>query len=101
MTRRDRDNKSGASVQENYRKRLKWYGHVRRMKEEHIGRIMLDVDKPGIRRRRLPNLIWKDSCKTDMTSGVERRQCNKQNRMDEEANQLCWRPLTSGQAREE
>ena len=31
-------------------KRLKWYGHVRRMKEEHIVRRMLDVDIPGKRR---------------------------------------------------
>ena len=28
-------------------KRLKWYGHVRRMKEEHIVRRMLDVNIPG------------------------------------------------------
>ena len=28
-------------------KRLKWYGHVRRMKEEDIVRRMLDVDIPG------------------------------------------------------
>ena len=27
-------------------KRLKWYGHLRRMKEEHIVRRMLDVDIP-------------------------------------------------------
>ena len=38
------DNKSGASVQENYRKTTE--GHVRRMKEEHIVRRMLDVDIP-------------------------------------------------------
>ena len=32
-------------------KRLKWYGHVMRMKEENkVGR-MLDVDIPGKRRR--------------------------------------------------
>ena len=31
-------------------KRLKWYGHVRRMKEEHTVRRMLDVDIPGKRR---------------------------------------------------
>ena len=37
-------------------KRLKWYGHVRRMKEEHIVRGMLDVDIPGKRRRGRPNL---------------------------------------------
>ena len=29
------------------KKRIKWYGHVRRMKEEHTLRRMLDVDIPG------------------------------------------------------
>ena len=48
-------------------KRLKWYGHVRRMKEEHIVRIMLAVNIPGKRRRGRPNLRWKDACKRDMT----------------------------------
>ena len=48
-------------------KRLKWYGHVRRMKEEHIVRRILDVDIPGKRRRGRPNLRWKDACKRDMT----------------------------------
>ena len=48
-------------------KRLKWYGHVRRMKEEHIVRRMLDVEIPGKRRRGRPNLQWKDACKRDMT----------------------------------
>ncbi len=40
-------------------KQLKWYGHVRRMKEEHIVRRMLVVDIPGKRRRGWPNLRWK------------------------------------------
>ena len=48
-------------------KRLKWYGHVRRMKEEHIVRRMLDVEVPGERRRGRPNLRWKDACKREMT----------------------------------
>ena len=48
-------------------KRLKWYGHVRRMKEEHIVRRMLDVDPPRKRRRGRPSLRWKDACKRDMT----------------------------------
>ena len=50
-----------------YRKRLKWYDHVRTMKGEHIVRRMLDVDIPGKRRRGRPNLRWKDACKRDMT----------------------------------
>ena len=49
-------------------KRLKWYGHVRRMKEEHIVRRMLDVEISGKRRRGRPNLRWKDACKRDMTA---------------------------------
>ena len=48
-------------------KRLKWYGHVSRMKDEHIVRRMLDVEIPGKRRRGRPNLRWKDACKRDMT----------------------------------
>ena len=48
-------------------KRLKWYGHMSRMKEEHIVRRMLDVEIPGRRRRGRPNLKWKDACKRDMT----------------------------------
>ena len=48
-------------------KRLKWFGHVRRMKEEHIVRRMVDVDIPGKRRTGQPNLIWKDACNRDMT----------------------------------
>ena len=51
-------------------KRLKWYGHVRRMKEEHIVRRMLDVDIPGKRRRGRPNLRWKDACNGDMAQAV-------------------------------
>ena len=48
-------------------KRLKWHGHVRRMKEEHTVERMLDVDIPGKRRRGQPNLRWKDACERDMT----------------------------------
>ena len=48
-------------------KRLKWYGHVRRMKEECLVRRMLDVDIPGKSRRGRPSLRWNDACKRDMT----------------------------------
>ena len=51
-------------------KRLKWYGHVRRMKEEHIVRRMLDVDTPGKRRNGRPNLRWKDAYERDKTEAV-------------------------------
>ena len=46
-------------------KRLKWYGLVMRMNDEHMVRRMLDVNIK--RRRGLPNLRLKDACKRDMT----------------------------------
>ena len=64
-------------------KRLKQYGHVRRMKEEHIVRRMLDVDIPGKRRIRRPNLRWKDACKRDMAEvGLKE---------DTKTNRVSWR----------
>ena len=55
MTRRDKirnehirgTTRAGQAAKKITEKRLKWYGHVRRMKEEHIVRRMLDVDIPG------------------------------------------------------
>ena len=62
---------------------------------------MLDVDIPGKRRRGRPNLRWKDACKRYDTGGIERRQRNKQGRMEEEANHLYRRPQMTGHARVE
>ena len=62
-------------------KRLKWYGHVRRMKEEHIVRRMLDVGIPGKRRRGRPNLRWKDAFQRDMTE-AELKEDNATNRAE-------------------
>ena len=88
-------------------KRLKWYGHVSRMKDEHIVRRMLHVEIPGKRRRGRPNLRWKDACKRDMTEvGLKE---------DKTTNRAAWRntiismipashcrrPQMTGQAREE
>ena len=74
-------------------KRLKWYGHVRRMKEGHIVRRMLDVAVPGKRSIGRANLRWKDACKRNVT---ERGQRIKQGSMEEEANQLYLRPQMTG-----
>ena len=68
-----------ASIKE---KRLKSYGHVRRMKEEHIARRMLDVDIPWtLRRGWRPNLGWKYPCKSDMTEAGLKEE-NASNRAD-------------------
>ena len=64
-------------------KRLKWYGHLRRMKEEHIVRRMLDVVIPWKRRRGRPNLRWKHACKRDMTQAGLKE--------DNTTNRTAWR----------
>ena len=69
-------------------KRLKRYGHVRRMKEEHILRRMLDVDIPWKRRRGRPNLRWKDACKRDMTQAGLKEDNATNGRIEKEANLL-------------
>ena len=80
-------------------KRLRWYGHARRMKEEHIVRRMLDVDIPGKRRRGRPNLRWKDSCKRDMTE-VGVKEDNTTNRVESKKKLISYTG-DLGQAREE
>ena len=64
-------------------KHLKWYGHMRRMKEERIVRRMLDVGIPGKRRRGRPNLRSKYACKRDVTvAGLKE---------DNATNRAAWR----------
>ena len=83
-------------------KRLKLYGHVRRMKEEHIVRRMLDVEIPVKR--------TKGAAKPKMERRMQERhdrdrsgrgQDNRQGSMGEYHHQLYRRPQTTGQAREE
>ena len=110
VTRRDHiqnEHIRGTNVAEASKKfteqRLKWYGRVRRMKEEHIVRRMLDVDIPGKMIRGRPNLRWKDACKERYGTGrVEGGQLNKQGRMEEVlADQLYRRPQMTRQAMDE
>ena len=61
------------------KKRLKWYGHVWRMKDEHIMIRMLDVDLPGKIRRGRPNLGWKYACKRDVTQYSKYSERSQQN----------------------
>ena len=42
-------------------RRLKWYGHVMRMEEDHVVRRVMTKAIPGKRKTR-----WKDVCKRDM-----------------------------------
>ena len=47
-------------------RRLKWYGHVMRMEEDHVVRRVMTKAIPGKRKRGRPKTRWKDVCKRDM-----------------------------------
>ena len=47
-------------------RRLKWYGHVMRMEEDHVVRRVMTKAIPGERKRGRPKTRWKDVCKRDM-----------------------------------
>ena len=47
-------------------RRLKWYGHVIRMEEDHVVRRVMTKAIPGKRKRGRPKTRWKDVCKRDM-----------------------------------
>ena len=47
-------------------RRLKWYGHVMRMEEDHLVKRVMTKAIPGKRKRGRPKTRWKDVCKRDM-----------------------------------
>ena len=47
-------------------RRLKWYGHVIRMDEDHVLRRVMTKVIPGKWKRGRPKTRWKDVCKRDM-----------------------------------
>ena len=46
-------------------RRLKWYGHVMRMEEEHVERRVLTKEIPGKVKRGKPKTRWKDVCRRE------------------------------------
>ena len=64
-------------------RRLKWYGHVMRMEEDHVVRRVMTKAIPGKRKRGRPKTRWKDVCKRDMqTVGL---------REDDEGDRAYWK----------
>ena len=47
-------------------RRLKWYGHVMTMEEDHVVKRVMTKAIPGKRKRGRPKTRWKDVCKRDM-----------------------------------
>ncbi|XP_068247984.1 uncharacterized protein [Palaemon carinicauda] len=46
--------------------RLRWYGHVMRRDEQYIGRIVIEVEVQGTRRRGRPKRRWVDCIQDDL-----------------------------------
>ena len=46
--------------------RLRWYGHILRREEEHIGRQTMDMEVQGRRRRGRPKKRWRDCVREDL-----------------------------------
>ena len=82
-------------------KRLKSYGHVRRMKVEHIVRRILDAStyQMNIIRGR-PNLRWKIRVREILQRLIKKRTTQQTGQNGGGENQLYRRPQMTGQARE-
>ena len=48
------------------KRRLSWYGHIKRRKPEDMTRTVLDMEIPGKRRRGRPRIRWMDNIRRDM-----------------------------------
>ena len=46
--------------------RIRWYGHVKRREEDYVGKRILEMAVPGIRKRGRPRKRWKDLVREDM-----------------------------------
>ena len=46
--------------------RLRWYGHVKTRKEDYVGKRMMEIAVPGIRKRGRPKRRWMDLVKENM-----------------------------------
>ena len=60
--------------------RLRWYGHIMRRDQEHIGRKMMEMELPGKRRRGRSKRRFLDVVKEDMAEVVQRGEMLKTER---------------------
>ena len=47
--------------------RLKWYGHVLRREDEHVGKRVMGMEVPGKRRRGRPMRMWLDNIRNNLS----------------------------------
>ena len=53
--------------------KLLWYGHVKRREEDYVGKRMMEMAVPGIRKRGRPKRRWMDLVREDM-EGIKARE---------------------------
>ena len=46
--------------------RLRWYGHIKRREKDYVGKRMMEMVVPGIRKRKRPKRRWMDFVREDM-----------------------------------
>jgi hypothetical protein len=52
------------------KKRLQWYGHVKRMPEERVPELIMDWIPRGRRKRGHPRKTWKEGVQVAMTTRI-------------------------------
>ena len=66
--------------------RLRWYGHIKSREEDYVGKRMVEIAVPGVRKRGRPRRRWMDLVREDMER-VGAREGDKIDRME-------WRLLS-------
>ena len=66
--------------------RLRWYGHIKSREEDYVGKRMMEIAVPGVRKRGRPRRRWMDLVREDMER-VGAREGDKIDRME-------WRLLS-------
>ena len=60
--------------------RLRWYGHLLRRDEHHVGRQMLDMEIWGRRKKGRPRKRWRDCVREDMIwKGIDENEAQNEN----------------------
>jgi hypothetical protein len=81
--------RADGNIEENTRKeQLIWYGHVKRMEEEHLPMQLLVWNAGGRRRRGRPRTTWKQ----DIVTSVAERDIQEGDWMDRKR----WKTLGTG-----
>ena len=60
--------------------RLRWYGHLLRRDEYHVGKHTMDMEVPGRRRRGRPRKRWRDCVREDLImKGIDENEAHNRN----------------------